>query len=203
MNYPAPYVADKKVSTNERVWDIWSRLNQDRIIFLGEPINDITANRIVGQLLHLESVDNVSDVYLYINSPGGQITSGMAIYDTMNYIRPDINTVCYGMAASMAAVLLSAGAAGKRTILPNAEVMIHQPRGGTQGVVTDIEISTKRILYMKKKLTKIIADNCGRDYDEVAGHMERDHWLTAEAAKEYGIVDRVVKPRVEEEDEKE
>lgn len=186
-----PYVIEQ-TSKGERSYDIYSRLLKDRIIFLGEEVNEYTASLVVAQLLFLESEDPEKDIHLYINSPGGSVTAGMAIYDTMQYIKCDVSTVCIGMAASMGAFLLSGGAKGKRYALPNAEIMIHQPLGGTQGQATEIEIAAKHILRTKEKLTKIIADNCGRPYEEVLMDCERDNWKTAEEALEYGLIDKVI-----------
>lgn len=186
-----PMVVEQN-SRGERSYDIYSRLLKDRIIFLGEEVNEHTASLIVAQLLFLESEDPEKDIFLYINSPGGSVTAGMAIYDTMKYIKPDVNTVCIGMAASMGAFLLAGGAKGKRMALPNAEVMIHQPLGGTQGQATDMEIACKHILHTKEKLTKIIADNCGRSYEDCLADMERDNWKTAQEALEYGLIDKII-----------
>ena len=179
----------------ERSWDIYSRLLTDRIIFLGDQVNDITAGLVVAQLLFLESQDPEKDIWFYINSPGGVISSGMAIYDTMNFIKCDINTMCIGMAASMGAFLLSAGTKGKRFALPNSEIMIHQPSGGMQGQATDIEIHAARIVQMKRKLAEITAANCGKPVEQVMQDMERDHFLTAEEALEYGLIDKVIEKR--------
>ena len=189
-----PYVLES-TSRGERSYDIYSRLLKDRIIFLGEEVNDVSASLVVAQLLFLESEDPNKDINLYINSPGGSVTAGMAIYDTMNYIKCDVCTTCIGMAASMGAFLLSSGAKGKRFALPNAEVMIHQPSGGAQGQVTDIEIHAQRIADVKRRLNEILAKNTGRPVEEVARDCERDHFLTAEQAKEYGIVDKVIYQR--------
>ncbi len=186
-----PYVIEK-TSQGERSYDIYSRLLKDRIIFLGDEVNSQTANVIVAQMLFLESEDPGKDINFYINSPGGEITSGMAIYDTMNYIKCDVRTICVGMAASMGAFLLSGGTPGKRMALPNAEIMIHQPLGGTQGQATEIEIAAKHILRTKEKLTKIIADNCKKSYEEVLKDCERDNWKTAQEALEYGLIDEIV-----------
>lgn len=186
-----PMVVEQN-SRGERSYDIYSRLLKDRIIFLGEEVNEHTASLIVAQLLFLESEDPEKDIFLYINSPGGSVTAGMAIYDTMQYIKPDVNTVCIGMAASMGAFLLAGGAKGKRMALPNAEVMIHQPLGGTQGQATDMEIACKHILHTKEKLTRIIADNCGRKYEDCLADMERDNWKTAQEALEYGLIDKII-----------
>lgn len=189
-----PYVVEQ-TSRGERSYDIFSRLLNDRIIFLSEEVNDATASLIVAQLLYLEAQDPEKDIQFYINSPGGSVTSGLAIYDTMRYIKCDVSTICIGMAASMAAVLLSAGTKGKRLALPNAEIMIHQPSGGAQGQVTDIQIHAQRILDLKRKLNEILAENTGKPLEQVALDCERDHFFTAEEAKEYGLVDKVIYQR--------
>jgi len=189
-----PYVVEQ-TNRGERTYDIYSRLLKDRIIFLGDEINDHTASVIVAQLLFLEADDPDKDIHLYINSPGGSITSGFAIYDTMQYIRPDVSTICVGMAASMGAFLLTAGAKGKRYCLPNSEVMIHQPLGGTRGQATDIMIHAERIVKMKEKLSRIIAEKSGQDYETVMRDTERDNFLSAEEAKEYGLIDKVITSR--------
>lgn len=189
-----PYVVEQ-TSRGERSYDIFSRLLNDRIIFLSEEVNDTTASLIVAQLLYLEAQDPDKDIQFYINSPGGVITSGMAIYDTMQYIKCDVSTICIGMAASMGAFLLSAGTKGKRLALPNAEIMIHQPSGGAKGQETDIQIQAARIAAMKKKLTTILAENTGKPFEQVAQDCERDHFLTAQEAMEYGIIDRVITKR--------
>lgn len=181
----------EQTNRGERAYDIYSRLLKDRIILLGSGIDDNVANSIVAQLLFLEAEDPDKDIYLYINSPGGSITSGMAIYDTMNFIKPDVSTICIGMAASMGAFLLSAGAKGKRVALPNAEVMIHQPLGGAQGQATEIEIAAKRILYLREKLNRIMAENSNQDYETLARDTDRDNFMTAEQAKEYGLIDKI------------
>lgn len=186
-----PYVIEQ-TSRGERSYDIYSRLLKDRIIFLGEEVNEVTASLIVAQLLFLEAEDPDKDIHLYINSPGGSVTAGMAIYDTMQYIKCDVSTICIGMAASMGAFLLAGGAKGKRMALPNAEIMIHQPLGGAQGQATEIEIAAKHILQTKEKLNRILAENCGRDLEEVAADTERDNWKTAEEAVAYGLIDSVV-----------
>ena len=180
-----------KTSEGERVYDIYSRLLKDRIIFLGDEVNDTTASVVVAQLLFLEAEDPDKDIYLYINSPGGVVTAGMAIYDTIQYIKPDVCTVCIGMAASMGAFLLAAGAKGKRYALPNSEIMIHQPLGGTRGQATDIEIHTKNILDTKKRLNTILSERTGKDYETICKDTERDNFMTAEEAKEYGLIDEV------------
>ena len=186
-----PYVIEQ-TSRGERSYDIYSRLLKDRIIFLGEEVNEVTASLVVAQLLFLEAEDPDKDIHLYINSPGGSVTAGMAIYDTMQYIKCDVSTICIGMAASMGAFLLAGGAKGKRMALPNAEIMIHQPLGGAQGQATEIEIAAKHILKTKEKLNRILAENCGRDYEEIAADTERDNWKTAEEAVAYVLIDSVV-----------
>ena len=189
-----PYVIEQN-SRGERSYDIYSRLLKDRIIFLGEEINDATASVVVAQLLFLESEDPGKDIHMYINSPGGSVTAGMAIYDTMNYIKCDVSTTCIGMAASMGAFLLSCGAKGKRYALPNAEIMIHQPLGGAQGQATEIQIAAEHILKTKKKLNQILADNSGKTLEEVEKDTDRDNWLSADEAQEYGLIDEVIKER--------
>ena len=184
-----PYVIEQ-TSRGERSYDIYSRLLKDRIIFLGEEVNEVTASLVVAQLLFLESEDPSKDVHLYINSPGGVITAGMAIYDTMNYIKCDVSTICIGMAASMGAFLLAGGAKGKRFALPNAEVMIHQPSGGAQGQATEIQITAEWILRTKQKMNEILAANTGQTVEKVAQDTERDKWMTAQAAMAYGIADQ-------------
>ena len=176
----------------ERAYDIFSRILKDRIIFLEGEVNDVSASLVKAQLLFLESEDPHADIYLYINSPGGSVTAGMGIYDTMNLVKPDVATVCTGLAASMGAFLLSSGAKGKRYCLPNAEVMIHQPLGGVQGQVTDMAITMARMEKLKKKLTRILAENCGKTDDEVAPDVERDHWLDADESVAYGLVDSIM-----------
>ena len=186
-----PYVLES-TSRGERTYDIYSRLLKDRIIFLGEEVNDVTASLVVAQLLFLEAEDPNKDISLYINSPGGSVTAGMAIYDTMNYIKCDVSTICLGMAASMGAFLLSGGAKGKRFALPNAEIMIHQPSGGAQGQATEINIAAEHILKTRKKLNEILAANTGRSYEEIARDTERDNYMTAQEAKEYGLIDEIL-----------
>lgn len=185
-------------STNrgERAYDIYSRLLNDRIIFLSDEVNDTTASLVVAQLLFLEAQDPDKDISLYINSPGGSITAGMAIYDTMNFIKCDVSTICIGMAASMGAFLLSSGAKGKRYALPNSEIMIHQPLGGMQGQATDIKIHADRIIRMRKTLNEILAANTGKELSVIERDTERDHFLTAEEAVEYGLIDRVFDKRI-------
>ena len=183
----------ENTSYGERSYDIYSRLLKDRIIFLGTEINDNVANAIVAQLLFLEAEDPEKDITMYINSLGGVVTAGMAIYDTMNYIKPDVQTICVGQAASMGAFLLSAGAKGKRFSLENSRIMIHQPLGGTQGQAADIEIHAKEILRLKKKLSEILAENCGKTVEEVYRDTDRDNFMSAEEAVEYGLIDKVIK----------
>ncbi|MBO4766796.1 MAG: ATP-dependent Clp endopeptidase proteolytic subunit ClpP [Lachnospiraceae bacterium] len=189
-----PYVIEQS-SRGERSYDIYSRLLKDRIIFLGEEVNEVTASLVVAQLLFLESEDPGKDICLYINSPGGSVSAGLAIYDTMQYIKCDVSTICIGMAASMGAFLLAGGAKGKRYALPNAEIMIHQPLGGAQGQATEIEIAAKHILATKEKLNRMLAENCGKPYEVVAADTDRDNWMTSEEAKEYGLIDKVIVSR--------
>ena len=189
-----PYVVEQ-TSRWERNYDIYSRLLKDRIIFLGEEVNETTASLVVAQLLFLESEDPGKDIQLYINSPGGMVTAGMAIYDTMQYIKCDVSTICIGLAASMGAFLLAGGAKGKRFALPNAEVMIHQPSGGARGQATDIQITAENILKTKKKLNEILAANTGKTYEQVAADTERDYYMTATEAMEYGLIDGVITSR--------
>lgn len=186
-----PYVIEQ-TSRGERSYDIYSRLLKERIIFLGEEVNDVTASLIMAQLLFLESDDPEKDIHLYINSPGGSITAGMGIYDTMQLIKPDVSTICVGMAASMGAFLLSGGAKGKRFALPHSEVMIHQPLGGTQGQATDIKIHADRIIAMRKMLNELLAANTGQDLATIERDTERDNFLTAEQAVKYGLIDKVI-----------
>jgi len=185
-----PYVIEQ-TSRGERSYDIYSRLLKERIIFLGEEVTDASASVIIAQLLFLEAEDPEKDIHLYINSPGGSVTAGMAIYDTMQFIKCDVSTNCLGMAASMGAFLLAGGAKGKRYALPNAEIMIHQPSGGAQGQATEIEITAKHILRTKEKLNKILAANTGKPYEVIAADTERDNWKTAEEALEYGLIDKI------------
>ena len=189
-----PYVIEQ-TSRGERSYDIYSRLLKDRIIFLGEEVNETTASLIVAQLLFLESEDPNKDIHMYINSPGGSVTAGMAIYDTMHYIKCDVATMCIGMAASMGAFLLAGGAKGKRMALPNAEIMIHQPLGGAQGQATEIEIAAKHILQTKEKLNRMLSENTGQPYEVIAADTERDNWKTAEEALQYGLIDTIVTSR--------
>ena len=196
-----PYVIEQ-TSRGERSYDIYSRLLKERIIFLGEEVNETTASLTVAQLLFLEAEDPEKDIQLYINSPGGSVTAGMAIYDTMRYIKCDVSTICIGMAASMGAFLLAGGTKGKRLALPNAEIMIHQPLGGAQGQATEIEIAAKHILRTKQKLNTILAENGGQPYDVVAADTERDNWKSAEEAMQYGLIDRVITDRADAADDR-
>ncbi len=183
----------EKTALGERAYDIYSRLLKERIVFLGGPIDDYTANLVIAQLLFLEAEDPKKDVFLYINSPGGSVSAGLAILDTMNYVKPDIATVCVGIAASAAAVILSAGKKGKRFTLPNSEVMIHQVMGGVEGQATDIAIAAKHILRTKENLNKILAKNTGKTFAQVEADAERDYWMTSDEAKKYGIIDDIYK----------
>ena len=189
-----PYVIEQ-TSRGERNYDIYSRLLKDRIIFLGEEVNETTASLVVAQLLFLESEDPGKDIQLYINSPGGMVTAGMAIYDTMQYIKCDVSTICIGLAASMGAFLLAGGAKGKRYVLPNAEIMIHQPSGGAKGQATEIEIAAENILKTKKRLNEILAENTGKPYEVIAADTERDHYMSAQEAADYGLIDGVITKR--------
>ena len=189
-----PYVIEQ-TSRGERSYDIYSRLLKERIIFLGEEVNDVSASVIVAQLLFLEAEDPSKDIQLYINSPGGSVSAGLAIYDTMQYVKCDVSTMCMGMAASMGAFLLSGGTKGKRLALPNAEIMIHQPSGGAQGQATEIEIAAEHILRTKKKLNTILSENTGQPYETIVKDTERDNWLTAQEALEYGLIDKVMENR--------
>ena len=190
-----PYVIEQTSRGGERSYDIYSRLLKERIIFLADEVNHQTASLVVAQLLFLESEDPNKDIQLYINSPGGSVTAGMAIYDTMNYIKCDVSTICIGMAASMGAFLLSSGAKGKRLALPNAEVMIHQPSGGAKGQATEIQIVAENILKTKKKLNEILAANTGQSVEKIAEDTERDNFMSAEEAKAYGLIDEIVESR--------
>ncbi len=194
MSYYIPYVIEQ-TGRGERSYDIYSRLLKDRIVFLGTEVEDGVANSIIAQLLFLESEDPEKDIHLYINSPGGSVTAGLAIYDTMQYIKSPVSTICVGLAASMAAVLLSSGAKGKRLALPNAEIMIHQPSGGTRGQATDIEIHARNILKTRERLNRILAAQTGRDIEDVARDTERDNFMTAEEALQYGLIDRIIDTR--------
>ena len=187
-----PYVIEQN-SRGERSYDIYSRLLKDRIIFLGEEVTDVSANIIVAQMLFLEAEDPSKDIHLYINSPGGSVSAGFAIYDTMQYIKCDVSTICMGMAASMGAFLLAGGAKGKRYALPNAEIMIHQPLGGARGQATDIQIQAEQILKIKEKMNRMLSENTGKDFAQVCLDTERDNYMSAQEAKEYGLVDEVVK----------
>ncbi len=189
-----PYVVEQ-TSRGERSYDIFSRLLNDRIIMLSEEVNDTTASLIVAQMLYLEGQDPDKDIQFYINSPGGSVTAGMAIYDTMQYIKCDVSTICVGMAASMGAFLLSSGARGKRIALPNAEIMIHQPSAGTQGQITDMAIHLKRLEVIKERLNHILADNTGKSYEEIVEATERDNFMTAEEAVQYGLIDKIITKR--------
>jgi ATP-dependent Clp protease protease subunit len=189
-----PYVVEQ-TSRGERSYDIFSRLLNDRIVFLGEEVNDTTASLVVAQLLYLEAQDPDKDIQFYINSPGGSVTAGMAIYDTMQYIKADVSTICIGMAASMGAFLLSSGAPGKRLALPNAEIMIHQPSGGFQGQATDIQIHAENILKIKGNLNRILAENTGKPLDVIVEATERDNFMSAQEAKEFGLIDNVIVKR--------
>ncbi|QDX95659.1 ATP-dependent Clp endopeptidase proteolytic subunit ClpP [Brevibacterium sp. JNUCC-42] len=182
----------EQTNRGERAYDIYSRLLKDRIIFLGTPINDQVANSVVAQLLFLQAEDPDKDISIYINSPGGSITAGMAIYDTMQFIKPDVSTICVGLAASMGSFLLCAGAKGKRYALPNSEIMIHQPLGGAQGQASDIEIAAKRIIKMREHLNRIYAERTGQPYEQIAKDTDRDNFLSAQSAKEYGLIDEVI-----------
>lgn len=197
-----PYVIEQTSRGGERSYDIYSRLLKERIIFLSDEVNDQTASLVVAQLLFLESEDPNKDIQLYINSPGGSVTAGMAIYDTMNYVKCDVSTICIGLAASMGAFLLSSGAKGKRYALPNAEVMIHQPSGGAKGQATEIQIVAENILKTKKKLNEILAANTGQTVEKIAQDTERDNFMSAEEAKEYGLVDDIVLNRKDTSEEK-
>ncbi len=196
-----PYVIEQN-SRGERSYDIFSRLLKDRIIFLGEDVNPTTASLVVAQLLFLESEDPTKDIHLYINSPGGEVNSGFAIYDTMQYVKCDVSTICVGLAASMGAFLLAGGAKGKRFALPNSEIMIHQPSGGAKGQATEIEIAAKNILRTKQRLNEILAKNTGKPIDVVAKDTDRDNFMTADEALEYGLIDQIVQKREETGDDK-
>ncbi len=194
MSYYVPIVVEQS-GRGERSYDIYSRLLKDRIIFLGTAIDDTVANLVVAQLLFLESEDPDKDISIYINSPGGSVTAGLAIYDTMQYIKPDVSTICIGMAASMGAVLLTAGAEGKRIVLPNSRIMIHQPMGGMQGQASDIEIHAKEILKTRAKLNEILAKHTGRPLEKIEADTDRDFYMSAEEAQQYGIVDKIIEKR--------
>ncbi len=192
---PLVPIVVEQTGRGERSWDIFSRLLKDRIVFIGTPIDDHVANLVIAQLLFLEAEDPDKDIFMYINSPGGSVTAGMAIYDTMQFIKPQTATTCMGMAASMGALLLAAGAAGKRSILPHARVMIHQPWGGVQGQVTDIEIQTKEYRTHKRILNEILAKHTGQDLDKIEKDTDRNYWMSAEEAKDYGVIDEVYEKR--------
>lgn len=194
MSTLVPMVVEQS-NRGERAYDIYSRLLKDRIIFIGGPIDDNVANLVTAQLLFLEAEDPDKDIHLYINSPGGSITSGMAIYDTMQYIKPDVSTICFGLAASMGAFLLAAGEKGKRFALPNSEIMIHQPAGGTQGQAVDIEIQTKRLLRIKRTLNQILADITGKPLEQIEKDTDRDNFMLPQEALEYGLIDKVIANR--------
>lgn len=194
MSYYIPYVIEQ-TGRGERSYDIYSRLLKDRIIFLGSEVVDDVANSIVAQLLFLESEDPDKDIHLYINSPGGSVTAGLAIYDTMQYIKSPVSTICVGLAASMGAVLLAGGAKGKRLALPNAEIMIHQPLGGARGQASDIEIQAKNIIKTKERMNKILASHTGQDLAKIAQDTDRDNYMTAQDALEYGLIDRIIESR--------
>ena len=185
----------EQTNRGERSYDLYSRMLEDRIVFLNGEVNDVSANIVIAQLIYLEAKDPDKDISLYINSPGGSVSAGMGIFDTMNFIRPDVSTICVGMAASMGAFLLAAGAKGKRISLPNSEIMIHQPRGGAQGQATDIVIQAEHINKIKKKMTSILAENTGKPFEEVAKDVERDHYMSAQEALEYGLIDKVFEKR--------
>ncbi|MBR1437324.1 MAG: ATP-dependent Clp endopeptidase proteolytic subunit ClpP [Synergistaceae bacterium] len=194
MSYYIPYVIEQ-TGRGERSYDIYSRLLKDRIIFLGSEIVDDVANSIVAQMLFLESEDPDKDINIYINSPGGSVTAGLAIYDTMQYIKPQVSTICVGLAASMAAILLAGGAKGKRLALPNAEVMIHQPLGGARGQASDIEIQAKNIIKTKERMNRILASHTGQDYETIARDTDRDNYMTADEALKYGLIDKIIEAR--------
>lgn len=194
MGYSIPYVIEK-TSSGERSYDIYSRLLQDRIIMLCGEVNDDVANLIVSQMLFLESQDPAKDIFLYINSPGGSVSAGLAIYDTMNYVKCDVQTICMGMAASMGAFLLTGGAKGKRFALPNAEIMIHQPSGGAKGQETEIRIAAEQILKIRERLNRILAENTGKPLETISADTERDNYMTAEEAKAYGLIDDIITNR--------
>ena len=189
-----PYVVEQ-TNRGERSYDIFSRLLNDRIVFLGEEVNATTASLVVAQLLYLEAQDPDKDIQFYINSPGGSVTAGMAIYDTMQYVKCDVSTICIGLAASMGAFLLSAGAKGKRLALPNSEIMIHQPSAGTQGQITDMALHLKRLEVVKKRMNRILAENTGKSIEQVTADCERDNFMSAQEALEYGLIDRVIEKR--------
>ncbi len=194
INDLVPMVVEQ-TNRGERSYDLYSRMLEDRIVFLNGEVNDVSANIVIAQLIYLEAKDPDKDISLYINSPGGSVTAGMGIYDTMNFIRPDVSTICVGMAASMGAFLLSAGAKGKRISLPNSEIMIHQPLGGAQGQATDIMIQAEHIMKIKKKMNRILSENCSKPLEEVEKDVERDHYMSAQEALEYGLIDKIFEKR--------
>jgi ATP-dependent Clp protease, protease subunit len=202
QNQLVPIVVEQ-TGRGERAYDIFSRLLKERIVFIGTPIDDVIASLVIAQLLFLESEDPDKDIHLYVNSPGGGVSSGLAIYDTMQYIRPDISTICIGMAASMAAVLLAGGTKGKRTALPNSRIMIHQPWGGVQGTATDISIQAEEILRMKKRINEILANHCGKPVNQVEKDTDRDYYMSSEEAKTYGLIDNILVKKVRTEPKKE
>ncbi len=193
-NELVPMVVEQ-TNRGERSYDLYSRMLEDRIVFLNGEVNDVSANIVIAQLIYLEAKDPDKDISLYINSPGGSVSAGMGIYDTMNFIRPDVSTICVGMAASMGAFLLAAGAKGKRISLPNSEIMIHQPLGGAQGQATDIVIQAEHINKIKKKMTSILAENTGKPFEQVANDVERDYYMSAQEALEYGLIDKIYEKR--------
>lgn len=194
MSYLVPTVIEK-TNLGERAYDIYSRLLKERIIFLGGPIDDTVANLVIAQLLHLEQEDSKKDIQIYIHSPGGHVSAGLAIIDTMHFVKPDVQTICVGLAASMGALILSQGTKGKRFTLPNAEIMIHQPLGGAQGQASDIEINARQILKTRDRLNKMLAEATGQKLEKVAADADRDYWMSADEAKKYGIVDEIIKKR--------
>lgn len=197
-----PYVIEQ-TSRGERSYDIFSRLLEDRIVFLGEEVTDAAASTIVAQMLFLEAQDPDKDIHLYINSPGGSVTAGLAIYDTMQFVKCDVSTICIGMAASMGSFLLAGGTKGKRMALPNSDILIHQPSGGSQGQATEMEIAAKHILATKARLNQILSDETGKSIEQIAADTDRDNWMTADEAKDYGLIDVVVKNRTDTDKEKE
>ena len=197
-----PYVIEQ-TSRGERSYDIFSRLLEDRIVFLGEEVTDAAASTIVAQMLFLEAQDPYKDIHLYINSPGGSVTAGLAIYDTMQFVKCDVSTICIGMAASMGSFLLAGGTKGKRMALPNSDILIHQPSGGSQGQATEMEIAAKHILATKARLNQILSDETGKSIEQIAADTDRDNWMTADEAKDYGLIDVVVKNRTDTDKEKE
>ncbi|HUL44509.1 MAG TPA: ATP-dependent Clp endopeptidase proteolytic subunit ClpP [Bacteroidota bacterium] len=201
-NQLVPMVVEQ-TGRGERAYDIFSRLLKERIVFLGTPVDDTTASLVIAQLLHLESEDPDKDIHLYINSPGGGVYAGLAIYDTMQYIRPDIHTICVGLSASIAAILLAGGTKGKRTALPNSRIMIHQPWGGVQGTATDISIQAEEILKIKKRINEILAGHCGKNVDQIEKDTDRDNYMTSEEAKSYGLIDNILIKKARTEPKKE